>query len=923
MEIYGGVREGQTYALKQMSTGPWKSADGLVSFSADVSGVGMKAEMCIAREAGNGDVGARVYGTWFCRMKKADRQGNKREYGFILMEQLGKTLDRAFKEARKDNLIITPDAQKAGLGIHERFYKLGYFHDDNHLGNHAFDANGHVRLLDFGFVSPWWKGPFFGSKKEDQIKFVAKRIKDAMIVTPYFNEFHHVNDDVCSRVLSAIEKGKYKWGLMAEYTEKKVYPFPKNTEEPRGMYETEGEGEREGRGIGPLPVLEEHTLLPEDIQPFIAKQYEFFVSPARSPLFSNRGGHKKKYSVKVPEGVNLSLPREPLPCLAAPLPPPVIKVESLDECHPGLKELEKLGSGLFGKVMSVSVDVDASQEEKKKGEKVYSGLSEGETYAMKQVFMDAWTSPDGLVSFPVEMSEVGLQSEMCIAKEAGEAGVGAVVHGSWFCRVRERDESGARREFGFILMQQLGKTLDSAFTGAKTEDLIITPDTQKATFGIHEKFYELGYFHDDAHMGNHAFDSAGRVRLLDFGYVSPWWKGPFRGDKKEDQLLDAGKEMGTYIRYTPFFFGGKHPDEDVFARVQKEALQGVPPTQIKEAIEHKYSTKVPEGLDPKKFGFGFRCFSLPPTPKTIEVESIDQCHPGLQEFNQIGSGKYGTVTTVSVDTDVSEEEKKKAGEIYAGLTEGQMYALKQVMSGSWASLDSVSFPAKISEVGIRTEMCIAGEAGGAGVGASVYGRWFCRVGESKKEYGFILMEQLGKTLDSAFKQAETDDLIITSDAQRATLGIHENFYQLGYFHDDCHMGNHAFDSHGHVRLLDFGFVSPWWYGPLWGDKKEDQLGAVGGQVNNYLFETRYFKGGKHKEKDVIKHVQNEIREGTYQWGSMVQYTDKSVYPLPKNTDDRERMGGSSHSHDSGDRTIEGVSEEREEQGRGEAILLQM
>uniref|UniRef100_A0A0G4I6X2 Protein kinase domain-containing protein n=1 Tax=Chromera velia CCMP2878 TaxID=1169474 RepID=A0A0G4I6X2_9ALVE len=729
--------------------------------------------------------------------------------------------------------------------------------------------------------------------------------------------------------------------------------------------------------IVPLSAPKQATFLSEDIQPFVAKQYEFF---ARQGLSSSqiKEAIEQKYSTNVPEGLDPKKFGFGLRCLSLPPTPKTIEVESIDQCHPGLKELKQLGRGLFGTVTSVSVDGYATEEDKKRAGEIYSGLRADQTYALKQMFSSRWRSTDGLVSFPVEMSEVGIKSEMCIAKEAGEAGVGAVMYGSWFCRVRK-----TKMEHAFLLMEQLGKTLSSAFLEAKTENLIISPDAQRATLGIHENFYQLGYFHDDFHMGNHAFDSAGRVRLLDFGYVSPWWKGPCRGSKKEDQLLGVGQQLHQSMLATFYFMSYKNQQDDVVEKVEDEIEkgkynwgsmteyterkvyplpkntesreelvitsqatnrkaegegtekgeeQGVVPLRaprqgslfsedIKPFVAKQYEFFAKEGLSPPEVekaiqqkysaeGMGLPCLWSPPMPSVVEVDTLADCHPGLKEIEKLGSGMFGQVVSVGIDEQASDEDRRKVilgGGLYTPLDPGRTYALKQMAAGSWTSSDGqVSFPAAASEWGIKSEMCVAGEAGKGGVGPEVHGTWFCRVRKlpdtmgseepAKLQYGFILMERLHSTVKNTFIEASKKNLIITPNAQRATMGIHERFYDLGYFHDDAHLNNHAFDAEGRVRLLDFGFVRSWLFPP--GGNKKRQIAFVASQIEERMMYTKYFFGKKHADENIAKQVMSQIYGpdpwkkseavewvpsiNRYKWGSMGPYTDKVVYPLPPN-----------------------------------------
>uniref|UniRef100_A0A0G4I872 Protein kinase domain-containing protein n=1 Tax=Chromera velia CCMP2878 TaxID=1169474 RepID=A0A0G4I872_9ALVE len=564
--LYSGVEAGKTYALKHMRAESWTSPLGEVSFSESESHLWALKEMCIAREAGKGGVGPMVFGTWFCRVpKEGEGEGETALHGFMLMEQLQLPLKKAFEDAEMEDLIVTPDAQRSVLGLHEKFADMGYAQLDNHHNNAGVDLSGRFRLLDFGVVETARSK----KRKIDHLTKAVKRLKEALALTSYFRQSKkHKSENVALQTEQEVDQKKYKWGSMEYAVEKVVYPFPKNKKDesekvvypfPKNKKDESDEnliredGEVEDASpqalTDPSAVSERRngSLFLEDIQPHIAKAYQFHKRNGVSPPEIKALLEKDKTTRKGDT--------EPV-CLSSPPERPKIETQFLTECHPGLVENSELGGGAFGKVVSVSVDPAGGGDNH--GNSLWSGLEMGKRYALKEMGAGKWASD----------SHQSVLTEMCVAEDAGKFGIGPKVYGSWFCQVTTQGKFTIRKVYGFILMEELQMPLRKALRDAREKNLIVTPDAQKSALGLHEKFFESGYVQSDNHFGNAGVDMEGRLKLLDFGIV----KSSTEVYRKTDVVEVVVERLVEILNATPYFSDGKHKSEN-FALEAERAIQ--------------------------------------------------------------------------------------------------------------------------------------------------------------------------------------------------------------------------------------------------------------------------------------------------------------------------------------------------------------
>uniref|UniRef100_A0A0G4I6H0 Protein kinase domain-containing protein n=1 Tax=Chromera velia CCMP2878 TaxID=1169474 RepID=A0A0G4I6H0_9ALVE len=339
-----------------------------------------------------------------------------------------------------------------------------------------------------------------------------------------------------------------------------------------------------------------------EIQPFVAKQYAFLEKQGLAPKEIEKSIHERFASKEKGAGVA---------CLVTPPKPVTIQADTLADCHPGLKELSRLGHGAFGEVVAVGLDPNATDADRRRvilGGGLYSPLDPGRTYALKQLLLDDWVAADGTVSFSAAVSDWGIQSEMCVAREAGKGAVGPEVFGTWFCSVASGANFGGR-DFGFILMDRVRTTFGDAIDEARSHDLVVTADAQRAVMGIHERFYQLGYFHDDAHLYNHAIDLQGRIRLLDFGFVRPWLIG-----WKERAVRLVARELSDEIEWTPYYRLGRHGKDNV----AEEVIELIDRGSIPFRKVYKWGTMAP--FTEKSV------YSFPPNPDADEAFSDSGNH---------------------------------------------------------------------------------------------------------------------------------------------------------------------------------------------------------------------------------------------------------------------------------------------------------
>uniref|UniRef100_A0A0G4HWU2 Protein kinase domain-containing protein n=1 Tax=Chromera velia CCMP2878 TaxID=1169474 RepID=A0A0G4HWU2_9ALVE len=1024
--LFQGLKPNTTYALKRMRTEHWTDPSGHVTFSKEISHKSTAKEMCIAREAGEAEVGPVVYGSWFCAVTSKGKIAM--DFGFILMEKLEGSLQDAFTKAQKDNLIITPDAQRSVMGLHEQFYEKGYVHVDNHFGNHGVDLSGRFRLIDFGIV---YGHDFVSGDKTNLVKTMAERLQGIMRVTDYYVDGGHEEDNVARKTEDQIKNKTYEWGTMIPFTSEVVYPFPQNTKQRAAagreekLQPTDDDAvsrvqRQSSRSTRDAPTPEPppppmRTFFSEEIQPRIAKKFQFYAhqNPSLSPSEIKR---QTLHPLSLPEK---NRAEDWSPCFTDPPPQPQLGVFDLEDCHPGLEERGLLGKGVFGRVVSVSVNMSEAASRNS----LYSGLEPGKTYALKQMNAGVWESRDGLVSFSAADAFEDALQEMCIGKEAGEAHVGSLVHGSWFCQVKEKDPNNPdvvlnKELYGFILMEQLQMPLAHAFSQAVTENRIITPDAQQSVLGLHEKFFEMGYIQVDAHFNNAGVDMEGRFHLMDFGIVRPNTYMP----EKTDGLKDVCHVLESSLRETKYFSDGKHEGENEAQRVRREiegkqykwgsmigAVEKVvypfprneeeregrrkgferknaerdgkrEDAQPQQTVNERRNaaTKTPAGSGAEKklnerkgtedvrpapqeesqennqtlfsadllprsakrrrfyaqqgrtaevvenasvvekealqgplstlaaasHGGSSSCFASPPPRQKLEKATLKECHPGLREERILGGGAFGTVVRVSVDS------SQGGGQIlFSGLEAGRTYALKHFDGGEWHGQEEIGKIEKLSSFfEALQEMCLAEVAGGAEkkFGPPVLGAWFCEVrggveldasekrGEEKRLYGFILMEELQTNLIDAFLKAQKNNLIITPDAQRSLMGLHEESFQSGFYQLDAHYGNVGVDQEGRFRLIDFGVVkaSGWAEGKKESEQAEKvveeykrRLMGVARSLKSKLSVTPYFVSEKHQKDNVARQVLFALEEGTYTFGSQIPSINKIVFPFPPNEEE--------------------------------------
>lgn len=222
--------------------------------------------------------------------------------------------------------------------------------------------------------------------------------------------------------------------------------------------------------------------------------------------------------------------------------------------------------------------------------------------------------------------------------------------------------------------------------------------------------------------------------------------------------------------------------------------------------------------------------------QTLPISSIQNCKEGIVIEKTLGSGDFGTTYSL-------------AKEIFPGSSS------KSAMSA--VKPDGKLVLKKIKLMGIKQptitdyerEICVQRGLGSSGISPKIHDCWICPDMKENQLYGYIIMDRMTDMWESKYGTK-----LASKEHQTQLICAIIRMVQLGYLHQDLHIGNIGFMD-DNVVIFDFGLSIP-----ITGCEKEPHMSlCVASQL--FIVYEQYSipnKNGTAKIRNYIRDVAHYI-----------------------------------------------------------------
>ena len=175
--------------------------------------------------------------------------------------------------------------------------------------------------------------------------------------------------------------------------------------------------------------------------------------------------------------------------------------------------------------------------------------------------------------------------------------------------------------------------------------------------------------------------------------------------------------------------------------------------------------------------------------QTLPISSIQNCKEGIHIEKTLGSGDFGT--TYSLATELYPGSSSKSA-MSAVKPDGRLVLKKIKLMG-------IKQP---TIVDYEREICVQRGLGSSGISPKIHDCWICPDTKEKQLYGYIIMDRMTDMWESTYGTK-----LATKDHQIQLICAVIRMVQLGYLHQDLHIGNIGFMGNN-VVIFDFGLSIP-------------------------------------------------------------------------------------------------------------------
>lgn len=175
--------------------------------------------------------------------------------------------------------------------------------------------------------------------------------------------------------------------------------------------------------------------------------------------------------------------------------------------------------------------------------------------------------------------------------------------------------------------------------------------------------------------------------------------------------------------------------------------------------------------------------------QTLPISSIQNCKEGIHVEKILGSGDFGT--TYSLATELYPGSSSKS--VMSAVKPDGRLVLKKI------KLMGIKQP---TVVDYEREICVQRGLGSSGISPAIHDCWICPDMKEKQLYGYIIMDRMTDMWESKYGTK-----LATKDHQMQLICAVIRMVQLGYLHQDLHIGNIGFMG-DNVVIFDFGLSIP-------------------------------------------------------------------------------------------------------------------
>jgi len=175
--------------------------------------------------------------------------------------------------------------------------------------------------------------------------------------------------------------------------------------------------------------------------------------------------------------------------------------------------------------------------------------------------------------------------------------------------------------------------------------------------------------------------------------------------------------------------------------------------------------------------------------QTLPVSSIQNCKEGIRIEKTLGSGDFGT--TYSLATEIYPGSSSKSA-MSAVKPDGRLVLKKIKLMG-------IKQP---TIVDYEREICVQRGLGSSGISPKIHDCWICPNMKENQLYGYIIMDRMTDMWESKYGTK-----LSTKEHQTQLICAVIRMVQLGYLHQDLHIGNIGFMG-DNVVIFDFGLSIP-------------------------------------------------------------------------------------------------------------------